>query len=131
MILPMGAVPKAPPPSVLWLARAQRAPPLCVVRMLALFCVCFPSSVSARLCGARVLDDVRRGPGSAPAKPAAKSCLAGPKSALGSLILGAKKSVLTKKSYLATVMFRPRGPSKKFRQVVRTRLVQFSASELQ
>ena len=36
---------------------------------------------------ARVLDDVRRGPGSAePAKPAAKSCLAGPKSALGSLI---------------------------------------------
>ena len=33
-------------------------------------CMCFPSSVSARLCGARVLDDVRRGPGSAkPTKP--------------------------------------------------------------
>ena len=33
-------------------------------------CGCFISSVSAGLCGARVLDDVRRGPGSAkPAKP--------------------------------------------------------------
>ena len=38
----------------------------------------FLAPVSARLCGARVLDDVRRRPGSAPAKPAAKSCLAGP-----------------------------------------------------
>ena len=60
---------------------------MCGVNVGALLCgtcVCFPSSVSARLCGARVLDDVRRGPGGAPAKPAAKSCLAGPKSALGS-----------------------------------------------
>ncbi len=68
---------------------------MCGVNVGALLCgtcVCFPSSVGARLCGARVLDDVRRGPGSAPAKPAAKSCLAGPKSALGSLIFGAKKS---------------------------------------
>ena len=32
--------------------------------------------VSAILCGARVLDDVRRRLGSAPVKPAAKSCLA-------------------------------------------------------
>ena len=65
-------------------------------------CVCFPSSVSARLCGARVLDDVRRGPGSAPAKPAAKSCLAGPKSALGSLICHAKKHHFVHKTFFTT-----------------------------
>ena len=43
------------PPSVLLLARAKRAPPLyvCVV-----WCVVF--YVSVLLCGARVLDDVRR-----------------------------------------------------------------------
>ena len=38
--VPMGAAPSAPPPSVLLFF------PLCVVRMLPLFCVCFPSSVS-------------------------------------------------------------------------------------
>ena len=68
---------------------------MCGVNVGALLCgtcVCFPSSVGARLCGARVLDDVRRGPGGAPAKPAAKSCLAAPKSALGSLIVHAWKS---------------------------------------
>ena len=68
---------------------------MCGVNVGALLCgtcVYFPSSVSDRLCGARMLDDVRRGPGSAPAKPAAKSCLAAPKSALGSLIFHTWKS---------------------------------------
>ena len=63
----------ASPPSVFFL------PSVCVV-----WCVVFYMSVL--LCGARVLDNVRRGPGSAPAEPAAKSCLADPKSALGSLL---------------------------------------------
>ncbi len=59
--------------------------------------------MSARLCGARVLDDVRRGPGSAPAKPAAKSCLAAPKSALDSLKFGAKRSRFTIKKHHFTI----------------------------
>ena len=42
--VPMGAAPSAPPPSIVLLF------PLCVVRMLALFCVCFPSSVSVCVC---------------------------------------------------------------------------------
>ena len=68
-------------PTTVPMGRALRARPIgtvvfpfvCGVNVGALLCgtcVCFPSSVSARLCGARVLDDVRRGPGSAkPAKP--------------------------------------------------------------
>ena len=65
-------------PTTVPMGRALRARPIgtvifpfvCGVNVGSLLCgtcvcVCFPSSASARLCGARVLDDVRRGLGSA------------------------------------------------------------------